>query len=282
MTKQPNHSWWQSLASVGCAAIVLFLLYGLTAHTTQAANSFAAITATPSAVKATSQPAKNCADVAKVAASNVGQTLCATGTVRSVGADQTASYIRFKDTQFQIISYDLKRDYIGGLRSGQCVRVTGKVSKLGSRIVITINNVSALTDCNGKALVIPTRAASNSNAPTRTPRPAGQATPTTSSGNTQPTQAPAASGVGRLTVINQSSYGAQFTIWGPADKTIDAPPGQNVTVEIPTGDYGWTSFANGCQLRPVNNLPVRTTHTVVISVLPDNGPCGLTLRLGTS
>jgi hypothetical protein len=102
----------------------------------------------------------------------------------------------------------------------------------------------------------------------------------TNSGSTpQPTVAgvatrpPAVSGQGTLTVINNVSFGVQIVVWGPGDFRIDAPPYQTTTAQLPSGNYGWQVFANGCELYPTENLVMNSTAQVSIETYTEN-ECG--------
>ncbi len=108
----------------------------------------------------------------------------------------------------------------------------------------------------------------------------GTPRPTSASGGQsggQPTQPPAATalpnGQGSIQIENTIDFGVHFVLWGPSDQTFDAPSHQTVTVTLPTGDYGWQVFANGCQLYPTDNLKVSPSAKVRIEPYPANECC---------
>lgn len=85
------------------------------------------------------------------------------------------------------------------------------------------------------------------------------------------TKPPATSGQGTLSITNNVSFGVQIIVWGPGDFRIDAPPNQTTTAQLPSGNYGWQVFANGCELYPTENLVVNSI--AYISIEPYDNEC---------
>jgi hypothetical protein len=217
-----------------------------------------------------------CTDAARVALAQVGQSICVSGTVSAVSTDKTASYIKFKNAQFQIISYDLTRNF--SVLTGRCVKVTGTISKIGDRPAIIQSSKSVLTDCRDKPVAIPLHSGAAS--PTAPARLTPQATPAVTAPPGPTASSPAAAGdPGKIFIDHQTQFDVTFIVWGPSSQTFGAAAFNSNTVSLPAGDYGWTSILNGCKLRPANNLPVRAAYTIRISIRPREGNCEAELFL---
>ena len=92
-----------------------------------------------------------------------------------------------------------------------------------------------------------------------------------------PTRTPAPStggggGFKGIRIVNRVSFSVIVAYWGPASQQVDVPAGQTVTVDAPSGSYGWQVFGNGCQLQATSNLNVSPGAT--ITVAPASGQCG--------
>jgi hypothetical protein len=94
------------------------------------------------------QPTRQlCMPVGAVSLSQVGNTLCVEGTVATVGADDTAWYVNFKNADLQLISYD--RTINIPFQAGDCIQQTGRIEKLGSHPVLIIQIGDAYSACGG-------------------------------------------------------------------------------------------------------------------------------------
>lgn len=269
----PHFNSFNRILLVVVSLGALMFSYNLTALAEPVASGPAILTATP-----TLGP---CVEANKVTVGNAGKTLCVTGTVLSVTSDSAATYIKFKNTQFQIISYNLKKNFTP--LKNQCVKISGPITRLAGRPILTLADNAVITDCKGnKIRIANTNTTTVGNAPSATPRP-NQPTATKVPA-VQPSATPAPNSntgtTGKVSLNNTSQFDVNFTVWGPADRSFGAAAGQSTTVELPVGDYGWTSFLNGCQLLPSDNLPVRSTYTVFIEVANAPGECGATLNYG--
>lgn len=201
-----------------------------------------------------------CLPVGEVSLGQEGQTICVYGVVLDIGQDGVAQYINFRDAKFQLVTYNL--DLALSYLAGACIQQRGTVARLINRPVIFFDAYDSYTSCDAP--------------PPESPKSTATPRPSTGGQVTQPTRAP--SGQGTLHIVNEGAFGTRISLWGPAEKTIDVAPGQSITVDLPAGEYGWTSFSNGCQLRPTNNLRVNPAAT--IRIIPDEGPCGSRLTFG--
>jgi hypothetical protein len=271
----PRFTFYNRILLILVIVAALMFSYNLTAHAQPAAQGLAVLTTTPTPTAATGP----CVEATKVTVGNAGKTICVTGTVSSVTSDSAATYIKFKNTQFQIISYNLKKNF--SVLKNQCIKLTGPITKLSGRPILTLADRIVITDCKGKKISIASTTTLG-NAPSATPRP--NQPPATKVPTVQPSATPAPSGgtgtTGKIFLNNTSQFDVNFTVWGPADKSFGAAAGTSTTVELPVGNYGWTSFINGCQLVPSNNLPVSSAYTITIEVSNASGECGATLNYG--
>ena len=49
-------------------------------------------------------------------------------------------------------------------------------------------------------------------------------------------------------------------------------------LQLPSGQYGWQVFANGCEINAIDNMSL--TIQIELNILPDDNPCGYRVRLG--
>ena len=110
-------------------------------------NIAAQVTHTSRPRSITATPPKNpgCTQAQYVSLVHVGKTMCVYGIINGIGEDNTAQYINFRDTDFQLITYDASVKI--PLKSGDCLQVEGEIKKLGSHPVMIFNVGDTYWNC---------------------------------------------------------------------------------------------------------------------------------------